>query len=241
MMTNKDNKTTLYQVRWLSYKDDNDYPTTTIYGSYKSFRLAMESIEQWWSHNNFKPKLVRVIGTPEKDDVVTVDYGPHDKFYKIVKVQSKDNPDDYINIFTKLKNEDKQQEEFKKEPFDEVSKMADKAFENWDLRSIARQITQTANHKNLNRNQKLISLQLLLKDNSKYVDNKLGKWDSIPIETKDRIDKMIQYSDNLWQAFIKLYSELQDDFYYCIKVDGTVYDYEDYRGLLVEYLVEHYV
>lgn len=241
-MTNKENNTTLYQVRWLSYKNDNGHPTNAIiYGSYKSFRLAMESIEQWWSYNNFKPKLVRVIGTPEKDDVVTVDYGPHDKFYKIVKVQSKDNLDDYINSFTKLKNEDKQQEEFKKESFNEVSKMADKAFENWDLRSMARQITQTANHKDLNRKQKLISLQMLLKDNSKYIDNKLGKWDSIPLETKERIDKMIQYSDNLWQAFIKLYSELTDDFSDYIKVDGTVYDSEEYRGLLVEYLVEHYV
>ena len=241
-MTNKENKTTLYQVRWLSYKNDNGHPTTAIYGSYKSFRLAMESIEQWWSYNNFNPKLVRVIGTPEKDDVVTVDYGPHDKFYKIVKVQSEDNTDDYINLLTKLKNEDKQQEKFKEESFDEVSKMADKAFENWDLRSMARQITQTANHKDLNRKQKLISLQMLLKDNSKYIDNKLCKWDSIPIEIKERIDGMIQYSDNLWQALIKLYSELTDDRYHFIKADGdNVYHSEEYKGLLIEYLVAHYV
>lgn len=71
-----------YTVQWV----DDNAQKVKVHGTYETYLEACESIEEWWESNNFTPKYVRVIGEPVVDDVVTIDYGLHSAFYKIVKV-----------------------------------------------------------------------------------------------------------------------------------------------------------
>lgn len=72
-----------YKVFWV-----RDFPasdTKEYHGSYPSFDEAYQSITSWWHRNGFRPSLVRFIGEPGVDRVVTIDYGPHNMFYEIIQ------------------------------------------------------------------------------------------------------------------------------------------------------------
>lgn len=71
-----------YTVHWV----DEDAHEIKVHGTYETYLEAWWSIKEWWKSNNFTPKYVRVLGEPVVDDVVTIDYGLHSAFYKIVKV-----------------------------------------------------------------------------------------------------------------------------------------------------------
>ena len=55
----------------------------TNHGIYKSEEDAIDAIHAWWDLNIFVPSYTRKWST---DGTITIDYGLHHQFYRIVKI-----------------------------------------------------------------------------------------------------------------------------------------------------------
>ena len=71
----------VYVVSW---DHNNVYKT---HGSFSTYDEALNSIHEWWNHNDYVPRYVRVIGDIEDAGEVNIDYGLYDSFYHIAKVK----------------------------------------------------------------------------------------------------------------------------------------------------------
>lgn len=59
-------------------------------GIYRSIDQALVAINDWWQLNDFKPKYIRQW---TNGNVTTIDYGLHESFYKITKVDKSNFPE----------------------------------------------------------------------------------------------------------------------------------------------------
>ena len=70
-----------YRVVW----EDTTKNKREYHGSYKSYEEALQSIQDWWDKNNFKPVYVRILDY-KHDGYVKIDYGNYNYFYYIEEI-----------------------------------------------------------------------------------------------------------------------------------------------------------
>lgn len=87
------NSEEFYALQW------TDGSEVKNHGIYRTHDEAYDGVTMWWKLNNYTPHYVRVWTA---HNVTTIDYGLHEAFYKITKI----NQENFIEVmFENLKKE----------------------------------------------------------------------------------------------------------------------------------------